>query len=135
MNLSPYEFEKAPEGSLFIKKNKKLVAVTSDELLKPLKDELYKYAELESKVNDLVKCTKHFKTLAKSHFIVVFSAFKTKVMTGEIVIEDENLLKLDESVLKNELTVVEALSKHEYLAETFNALFNEDAETIEFPYI
>ena len=38
MNINPYEFEKAHDGDLFVKKGEKLVAVSFNELSKELKN-------------------------------------------------------------------------------------------------
>lgn len=131
MNISPYVFEKAEEGSLFIKKNNNLVPVSFDELSKPIKKEFAKMTELDFKVSVISKCLSNFEKLAKRHFIVVFNLFATKVYNGELEIEDDELLKLDEKVLNNELSVEDALNKHEYLKETFDLLYGEEFDNLQ----
>ena len=135
MNLDPFDFERAKDGSLFVKKGDKLVAITRDELLEPIKRELKKIDSNEQNIADLKKYTAHFQKFAKSHFIVVFSHFVHKVMLGKIQIDDISLLELDEKVLKGELSIEEALDKHEYLKSTFNAIFESSDDKIEFPLL
>lgn len=135
MNINPYEFEKAPDGSLFVKRGKELVAVSFDEVAKSLKGEINKVGKLEEKINDMGKTIAHFKKLAKSHFIVVFNLFANKVISGELEIEDEELLKLDQKVINNEISVEDALKCHEFLENTFNALFLDGEQIVRFPEI
>lgn len=133
--LNPYEFEKAKNGSLFVKKGDELVAISIEELTKPLKERIEKIESNEQKVDDLKKYTSHYQKLAKSHFIVVFSHFIHKVMLGQIVIDDVELFNLDEKVINGDLSVEEALKKHEYLQKTFDKLFNDNNDKVEYPAI
>lgn len=129
MYLSPYEFEKAKEGDIFVKKNGKLVAVSFAELSKELKtqcDDVLNYKQ-ETKANSksIDKISTQLETLVKSHFITVFSLFELKALKGEIEVDDEELLNLDEKVLSGECSVDYALEQHEYLKETYNKLFGK----------
>lgn len=128
MYLSPYEFEKAKDGSLFIKKGKKLVEVSFDELAENLKKEVLKIVNTEQKVNALSKCLSQVKKYSKKHFITAFSLFELKALKGEIEVEDETLLELDEKVLSGELSVEEAIEKHEYLKTTFEELYGDSVD-------
>lgn len=124
----------AKDGSLLIRKNGKWHATTFDELNKHNKKELSKIDDLQRQFDVLAEHTKHFKKYAISHFLVVFLLFKTKVMEGEIELEDESLLQLDSKVITKEISVKDALAKHEYLQTTFESIFNDD-ETIVFPEV
>lgn len=124
MNLTPYEFEKARDGDLFVKQGDKLVAVSPSSLTAELKKELQKVPELEQELKVVGKHITKLEKLAKKHFIIVFTLFELKALKGEIEVEEE-LLSLDEKVISGEMAVEEAVNKHEYLQKTFNALFRE----------
>lgn len=127
--ISPYEFEKAPEGSLFIKKGNKLIGVSFDTLAKKLNEKcesVLNHKALEkSNADKIDEISTYLQSLAKSHFISVFSLFELKALKGEIDVEDENLLNLDEKVLNDEMSVEEALDSHEFLKTTYNKLFGK----------
>lgn len=127
--ISPYEFEKAPEGSLFIKKGNKLIAVSFDALAEKLNEKcesVLNHKALEkSNADKIDEISTYIESLAKSHFISVFSLFELKALKGEIDVEDENLLNLDEKVLNDEMSVKEALDSHEYLKTTYDKLFGK----------
>lgn len=127
--ISPYEFEKAPEGSLFIKKGNKLIGVSFDTLAEKLNEKcesVLNHKALEkSNATKIDEISTYLKSLAKSHFISVFSLFELKAFKGEIDVEDENLLNLDEKVLNDEMSVEEALDSHEFLKTTYNKLFGK----------
>ena len=93
------EFTKGKEGSILIKKNGKWGFTTFDELNKENADKLKKFDGLKGDFDALARNNKHFVTYAKSHFMVVFNAFKIKVLSGDLDVEDEEVLKLDEAVL------------------------------------
>ena len=127
--ISPYEFEKAPEGSLFIKKGDKLVHITFKEISKDLEkkcDDVLNHKALEkSNADKIDEISTYLQSLAKSHFISVFSLFELKALKGEIDVEDEELLNLDEKVLEDKISVEEALDSHEFLKTTYNKLFGK----------
>ena len=125
----------AKEGSLLIKKNGKWLVTSFEELNKNNEEKLKKIAKLESDFDALARNNKHFVTYAKSHFVVVFNAFKIKVLSGDLDVEDEEVLKLDEAVLNDEISVQEALERHEFLKETFAKIYLDKKETIEFPEV
>lgn len=130
MNLNPYEFEKAKDGDLFVKKGDKLVAVSFAELNKENKQAILEQAKLGTKLNAVCKCLANFEKLSYSHFICVFNLFCNKVISGEIEIDDENLLKLDEKVLNGDLSVSKALNKHEFLKATFDKLYGKEYDDL-----
>lgn len=127
--ISPYEFEKAPEGSLFIKKGNKLIGVSFDTLAEKLNEKcesVLNHKALEkSNADKIDEISTYLQSLAKSHFISVFSLFELKALKGEIDVEDENLLNLDEKVLNDEMSVEEALDSHEFLKTTYDKLFGK----------
>lgn len=135
VNVELGEYVNAKEGSLLIKKNGRWVVTSFEELNKNNEEKLKKIAKLESDFNLLAKNNKHFVTYAKSHFMVVFNAFKIKVLSGDLDVEDEEVLKIDETVLNDEISVQDALEKHEFLKETFAKIYLDKKETIEFPEV
>lgn len=127
--ISPYDLGKAKEGSLFIKKGNKLVAVSFKELSKELESKCDGIVNTkqqvkvnEEKINNLIQ---EFNDLKKSHFITVFSLFELKALKGEIEVEDESLLDLDTKVLLEGMNVEEALNSHEFLRNTYDLLFGK----------
>ena len=135
INVELGEYVNAKEGSLLIKKNGKWLVTSFEELNKNNEEKLKKIAKLESDFDALARNNKHFVTYAKSHFVVVFNAFKIKVLSGDLDVEDEEVLKLDEAVLNDEISVQEALERHEFLKETFAKIYLDKKETIEFPEV
>lgn len=131
LNIELGEFKNAKDGSLLVKRKGKWVATTKEELLKAENKELEKIKE---ELLILKGDQKHYKVYAKSHFMNVYSIFLAKVIAGTIECPvDEELLKLDEKVLSNELSVEEAIEKHEYLKNTFSALYlNDETEKLGF---
>lgn len=129
------EFTKGKEGSILIKKNGKWGFTTFEELNKENADKLKKFDGLKGDFDAFARNNKHFVTYAKSHFMVVFNAFKIKVLSGDLDVEDEEVLKLDEEVLSDKLSVEEALEKHEFLKETFAKIYLDKKETVEFPEV
>ena len=127
--LSPYELENAAEGSLFIKKGNKLVSVSFKELSKDLESKCNDALNIKQKADanekNIYKLSIELETLVKSHFITVFSLFELKALKGEIEIDDENLLNLDEEVVSGRLSVKDAVMKHPYLKETYESLFGK----------
>ena len=135
INVELGDYVNAKEGSLLIKKNGKWLVTSFEELNKNNEEKLKKIAKLESDFDALARNNKHFVTYAKSHFVVVFNAFKIKVLSGDLDVEDEEVLKLDEAVLNDEISVQEALERHEFLKETFAKIYLDKKETIEFPEV
>ena len=129
------DYVNAKDGSLLIKKNGKWVITNFDELNKVNEQKLKKVDDLEIDFNALARNNKHFVTYAKSHFLVVFNYFKIKVLSGEIDVVDENIMRLDEEVLNGSLSVEEAIEKHELLKETFTKLYLTKKEMKEFPEV
>lgn len=118
------EFKNAKVGSLLIKTKDKWKPISKEELLRAEKEELEK---IKSEMLTLKGNQKHYKVYAKSHFMNVYAVFLAKVIAGTIECpEDEELLKLDEKVLNNELSVEEAIEKHEYLKKAFAELYLKD---------
>ena len=130
--INPYEFERAPENSLFIKKGNDLVAVSFDELAKALNAKCDGVLNFKHKVNVISKSLAEFKKLSKRHFITVFTLFELKVLKGELEVNDEEILNLDEKVLKDEISVEQAVNEfHPYLKETFNALYGKEYDSLQ----
>ena len=67
--------------------------------------------------------------------MVVYNYFKIKVLSGEIDVNDEELLKLDEAVLNNKISVEDALKKHEFLEEAFNKIYLNEKDVLAFPEV
>ena len=122
-NLTIDEFKKAKDGSLFIKKNDKLVAITKDELLKDLKPIKSDISDIKKQQEHLNDMNKFFDLYSKPHFQVVFNSFLIAMLCGLIEVGDQEILKLDELVNEGKITVKEALERHEYLQKKFNELF------------
>lgn len=128
--INPYEFERAPENSLFIKKGNDLVAVSFDELAKALNSKCDGVLNFKHKVNVISKSLAEFKKLSKRHFITVFTLFELKALNGEIEV-DEELLNLDEEVIADRISVEDALKCHDYLQKTFNALYGKEYDALQ----
>lgn len=124
VNIELGEFKNAKDGSMLIKRKGKWVATSKEELLKEQCAELEK---IKSEMLTLKGNQKHYKVYAKSHFMNVYAVFLAKVIAGTIECPtDEELFVLDKKVLKNELSVEEAIEKHEYLKEAFTELYLKD---------
>lgn len=124
LNVELGEFKNAKEGSLLIKANGRWKPISKEELLK---DETQKLEKIKSEMLTLKGNQKHYKVYAKSHFMNVYAVFLAKVIAGTIECPtDEELFELDKKVLKNELTVEEAIEKHEYLKQAFTELYLKD---------
>lgn len=128
------EYNNAPEGTILVKKSGRFVPTTKEELLVDIYEKLKQFDDLENTFKVFTNYHKHFNKYARSHFQLVFNAFKTKVMEGEIEIESEEILTLDEKVAKGEIAVKDAVDQHPFLKERFEELFSNDKEeTVEFP--
>lgn len=134
INVELQDYVNAKDGSLLIKKGGKWVITSFEELNKQNSEKLKSLEHLEPDFQALARNNKHFIKYAKSHFMVVFNSFKIKILSGEIDETNEEVLKLDESVLNNEISVEEALKKHPFLQETFDKIY-QDKEMIEFPEV
>ena len=129
------EYANAKDGSLLIKKNGKWTLTTFDELNKVNKELAENVDSIKNDVLSIKRYSKHFVEYAKSHFLVVFNYFKIKVLSGEIDVTDENLLKLDEDVLSDKVSVEEAIEKHPFIKETFEKVYLNQKEIKEFPEV
>ena len=128
------DYSKAPDGSLLIKKGDVWSITTYEELSKAERSKLKEIDLLKQDFENLASYTKHFKVYSKAHFIVVFNYFMTKVIIGDLDVDDEEILSLGDKVIIGEISVEDALEKHEFLKNTFESVFNEK-ETIEFPEV
>lgn len=129
------EYANAKDGSLLIKKGGKWVLTTFEELNK-VNSELRKVVDsVKTDMDSMKRYSKHFVDYAKSHFLVVFNYFKIKILAGEIDVTDEEILKLDEDVLSDKLSVEEALEKHEFLKDVFAKLYLNKNDMKEFPEV
>lgn len=135
INIELDDYANAKDGSLLIKKNGKWTITNFDELNKQNEETLGKLENLEPKFNALARNNKHFVDYAKSHFFVVFNYFKIKILSGEIDVVDEEVLRLDEAVLNDEISVADAIEKHEELKRVFTKLYLEKKEMKEFPEV
>ena len=117
------DYVKAPNGSLLIKKNGKWVTTTFEELSKNQSEKLKQIEDIDSKVENLSRNVKHFKVYAKSHFMVVFNAFKIAILGGSIDVADKELLDLDKAVVGGKIPVEEAIKMHPFLEQLFNELY------------
>lgn len=125
-------YKQAKDGSLLIKKGDKWIPTSFEELNKENSKKLKEIDSLKIEFDVLKESAKHFKIYAKSHFMVVFIRFMQKVMVGDIDVEDEELLKLDDLVLNGEVSVEEALEKHEFLKSTFNKTYLSSEDVAEY---
>ena len=135
INIELKDFANASDGSLLIKRDGRWQVTTFDELNKANEKSINKITDLEVELEALKRNSKHFVVYAKSHFLVVFNSFKNKILSGEIDTTDEDLLNLDSKVISDEISVEEAITKHEYLLNTYTKLYLEKKETIEFPEV
>lgn len=135
INIELKNFVNAQDGSLLIKRDGRWQVTTFDELNKANEKSIKKITDLELELEALKRNSKHFVVYAKSHFLVVFNSFKNKILSGEIDTTDEDLLNLDSKVISDEISVEEAITKHEYLLNTYTKLYLEKKETIEFPEV
>lgn len=129
------DYVNAPDGSLLIKKNGHWIATSFAELNKVNDLKFKELEELKSNYLGLSNYSRRFVEYAKSHFLVVFNYFKIKILSGEIDCTDESILKLDEAVLKGEISVKEAIEKHEFLKEVFSKLYLGSKETKQYPEV
>lgn len=134
INIELHDYVDAKDGSLLIKKNGKWAVTNFEELNKENAEKLKSLEQLKPDFDALARNNKHFIKYAKSHFMVVFNTFKIKILSGDIDETDEEVLKLDEAVLNDEISVEEALKKHQFLQETFDKIY-QDKEMIEFPEV
>lgn len=121
------DYKGLKEGDLIIFKNGRWSTTSFDELAKNQKEKINKIKNVENKVDNLSRNVKHFTIYAKSHFMVVYNSFKTKVLGGTLEM-NEYLVDLDEKVLNDQISVQDALNLHPYLLETFNKLFVENED-------
>ena len=129
------DYVNAPDGSLLIKKNGKWVVTDFEEVNKINEEKFKNFENLATDFEALARNSKHFVDYAKSHFLVVFNYFKIKILSGEIDVVDEEILKLDEAVLNEKISVEEAIKKHEFLKSVFEKLYLSDKEMKEFPEV
>lgn len=128
VEISVDDYVNAPNGSLLIKINGKWVAMTLKELLDYSNIKLKDDSKLSVDIQNISRNIKHFSTYAKSHFMVVFNAFKIAILGGLIDVSDKELLDLDEQVLQNKISVQDAIKKHPYIENLFNQLFVDNEE-------
>ena len=135
VNIEVSDYTNAKDGSLLIKKNGKWITTSFEELNKANEPKFKELEELKSNYRGLKEYSRRFVVYAKSHFLVVFNYFKIKVLSGELDVLDESVLKLDEAVLNNQISVQEAIEKHEFLKETYTKLYLDDKETKQYPEV
>lgn len=135
VNIELGDYLNAKEGSLLIKKGGKWVTTSFEELNKANAAKFKDLEELKCNYLGLKENARHFVVYAKSHFLVVFNYFKIKILSGEIDCNDEEVLKLDEAVLNDEISVEEALTKNEFLSEIYEKLYLDKKELKEYPEV
>ena len=135
VNIELGDYVNAKDGSLLIKRNGKWEVTSFEELNKVNDPKFQELIELKSNYIGLKNHARRFVVYAKSHFLVVFNYFKIKILSGEIDVLDESILKLDEAVLNDELSVQEAIERHEFLKETYTKLYLNGKETVEYPEV
>lgn len=143
INVSPENIDKAPIGWIVAKAERgRLVLIDPSTITKELAKKVDKALEAVSTFNAFTKHVKHFKTLCKSHFVNAFTLFKTKVMEGELEIEDESPLALCDQVLSGEKKVSEALNANNDLKAIFVSIYGDydeseeaDGDIKEFPEV
>lgn len=123
INVILKDYKNAPNGSLLIKKDDKWVAISFEDLSKEIKNKLNELEEIKNSITMISKNITHFKTYAKSHFLVVFNNFKVKVLSGLIDIADEEMLNLDDKVINDEISVEDAIEMHPYIKSLFEKLY------------
>lgn len=128
------DYKNAPDGSLLVKEKGVWKITSFKELNKENEEELKQLPLIKQEITNVKEYQKHFKVYAKSHFLVVFNLFLSKVINGDIDCDDDEILTLDSKVIQGEISVENAIEKHEYLKTTFESVFN-DRETIEFPEV
>ena len=129
------DYVNAKDGSLLIKRNGKWEVTTFEELNKDSKKLENKLNVLENDLESMKRYSKHFVVYAKSHFLVAFNYFKIKVLSGDLDVVDEEVLRLDEAVLNNEISVEDALDKNDFLKHVYNQLYLDGEEMKEFPEV
>lgn len=134
INVMINDYANAKDGSLLIKKNGVWRTTTFEELNKENANQLKEIGTIKGEINNIKEYTRHFKIYSISHFLVIFNNFKLKVLNGEIDVEDDTILTLDNKVIQKEISVEDALKENEYLKTTFESVFN-NKETIVFPEV
>lgn len=124
------DYEKAPEGSLLIKKGEHFVPISFDELIKEEKSKIKELEKIPEKLKGVERNINHFQTYAKNHFLLVFNSFKIKILGGEIDVRERELLELDDAVLNDKISVKDAIEKHPYLKELFTKLYINKEDTL-----
>ena len=128
VEISLDDYVNAPDGSILIKRNGVWVAVSPNELNKDSKNKKQEIEKIAQDVANLSRNIKHFKVYAKSHFMVVFNAFKIAILGGTLDVFDKELLNLDEKVMNNEISVEKAIKMHSFLEGLFNKLYVNNEE-------
>ena len=135
INVELKDYANAKDGSLLIKKSGKWVTTTFEELNQANADKLADIDTVKSDFAALARNSKHFVPYAKSHFLVAYTYVKTKVLSGEIEALDESLSNLDQRVLDGSVSVDEAVEMHPFLKQTFESLYLNQGDQIEFPEV
>lgn len=134
VNILINELKNAENDSVLVKADSRFKAISKKEYLKELIEKQKEIDLLKQKLDDHIKYSKHFTKYAKSHFLVVYNLFRTKVNEGEFDADDE-LMNLDQLVISGSVSVQEAIEKHPYLKETFEAVYLSQEDYIEFPEV
>ena len=135
ISVALIDYNNAPNGTLLVKKDDVWQPTSFKELNKENEQRLQKLEQLDYQFDMLAKSNQHFTRYAKSHFMVVFNSFMSKVLTGELSVNDTTLLNLDELVLNEQLSVKEAIEKHPYLKKTFEQVYLNEKDLLTFPQV
>lgn len=123
IEISLDDYRKASEGSLLIKRNGKWSTISIEELIRKVNIRNKDINKISNDVENLNRNLKNFDVYAKSHFMVVFNAFKIAILGGALDVTDRKLLDLDEEVILDKVSVEEAVKKHPFIEKLFNELY------------
>lgn len=124
------DYTNAPEGSLLIKKGDKFVPISYDELSRKERKKIKELEEISSKIDQVNENIGHFKLYSKRNFLIVFNAFKIKVLGGELDESNPEIINLDVAVLEGKISVKDAVEKNDYIKYLFNELFINSGDKI-----
>ena len=131
INITLDDYKNAPEGSLLIKKSGKWCPTSFRELNKENESKLSKIPSLETRINNVAESAKHFNVYAKSHFMVAFNFVMAKVLIGTVSV-NEDFINLGDKVLKDEISVKDAIETNADLKSAFSKLYLSKDGVVEF---
>lgn len=127
------DYANAPDGTLLVIHKGKWKKTTFKELSSELDAKIERLESIKNEFEVMKKSTKHFNVYAKSHFFVVYNYFMIKVLGGNVDIENEDVLELDQKVFSGEISVKDAIEMHPLLKDVFTKLYIQNQnELLEF---